>query len=134
MKDVATVWREFWELGEGPTGSIPPLGLETLMKTVGRDSWVGLDASYYAGAVDDVYEAGAELRIKVHGRTFEPKYTYALRNGGWVWVSSDGKDPYAGMTLLEVYEAHRKALAKEFDSKLKKTNEQGRVLESGSGP
>ncbi|HEX5218681.1 MAG TPA: hypothetical protein VFZ59_03875 [Verrucomicrobiae bacterium] len=123
MSDVNVVWQDYWEQDQRTFDLVPSLDTTVLRQTVGEGPWYHFNSFYSTGVIDDISEIDGELRVTVHARTPEPKYTFALRDGKWAWVSTAGKDPYEGMTPTQILEMRNKAIGEQFEAEVKAKNE-----------
>jgi hypothetical protein len=120
LRDEISTWQELWKNNLENTDAIPSLEMRMLLGKYGRKLEIPYKASYYASVCEDIFEVNGELRTKVHGRNSLPKHTFALRNGRWEWVSSEGGDPYEEMTPIQIMDDYRRAISEQFEAETKK--------------
>ncbi|HEX5218680.1 MAG TPA: hypothetical protein VFZ59_03870 [Verrucomicrobiae bacterium] len=119
LRDEASAWQQLWESELKSPDAIPSLEMRMLLGKYGRKLETPYRANYYGSACEDMFETDGELRIKVRGRTTRPKHTFALRNGKWELVSSEGKDPYEEMTPGQIMDDYKKALSEQFEAEVR---------------
>jgi hypothetical protein len=84
-RDSESVRKDFWN-GISHPDRLPSLN-NLLFETVDRNNLIGLGPTTWNITVDSVAESGGDLVLILHGRKPQLKYTFALKNGKWVFVS-----------------------------------------------